>query len=57
MAWIDYYNLLVKYKGDLSKATHLEILEVIIKNNFNPDEAIKKAKAVYYEERKGIVCQ
>ena len=51
MPWIDYYNLLVKYKGDLQKATHGEIVDVIIKNNYDPDEAMKQAKEIYDKEK------
>lgn len=51
MSWYDYYKLLKKYAGDLSKATQDEILEVLIKNNFDPNEAMKLAREFYNEEQ------
>ena len=51
MGWLDYYNLLIKYDGDMTQATHAEIVNVIIKNNYNPDEAMKQAREAYAKQR------
>ena len=53
MAWIDYYNLLIKYAGDLTRATRSEVIDVILKNNTDPDIALRQARQAYNKTLRG----
>jgi hypothetical protein len=53
MGWRDYYNLLVKYGGDLSKASEEELREAEKANPNNPYDALMLALRKYKEEFKG----
>jgi len=43
----DYYELLVKYQGDLAKATAREIINLLSQAGINPDKALAEARYLY----------
>jgi uncharacterized protein YprB with RNaseH-like and TPR domain len=57
MGWVDYYNLLVKYGGDLSKASEEELRSAEEGNPNNPYDALMLAIRKYREYREGLGCK
>lgn len=51
MGWVDYYKLLEKYKGDLSKATKAELRIAAGRNPDNPVDARKLAEEKWEEDQ------
>jgi hypothetical protein len=52
MEWIDYYSILKKYDGDFSRASHSEVVDLLIRNPHNPDDALKIARRIYDFDKK-----
>ena len=55
MGWYNYYNLLAKYKGDLSKAKKSELEWAAHCNPDNPPDALALARRKYAEEKQNVV--
>lgn len=50
MGWYQYYTLLEKYEGDLSKANTMEMIQARNGNPNNPTDALALAKRKYKEK-------
>ena len=51
MGWVNYYDLLKKYDGDLKKATSDEMIFAARCNPNNPSEALKLARKKFEKEK------
>ena len=54
MGWTQYYNLLEKYNGDLSKASKEEMQVAFSGNPNDPESARKLAERKWEENHKNI---
>ena len=55
MGWRDYYRLLKKYKGDLSKASPEELEDARRGNPNTPEDALKFALERYKDDVKELI--